>query len=158
MAFSIDKKPDGARLVVVMKGNIDEDAQFSPLEVGAVNVVVLDLAGVITIDSIGMRNWIKWVKAMPESLRLSVRRCPKVIVNQINMIAGFLPATAKIDSFYVPYYANVSGSETMVLFENGREFKDGEVQAAPEVKDDTGEIMEMDVTDAYFKFLRRHKT
>ena len=155
MSFSIEKKPEGSRLVLELKGNIDEDANFAAPDVGSAAVVVLDLEGVSAINSVGIREWIKWVKSMPGSVQLCVRRCPKIIVDQINMVAGFLPATAKVESFYVPYYSDSSGSEKMVLFENGKEFKDGEVHAPPEVKDDSGEVMEMDVIEAkYFKFLK----
>lgn len=155
MSFAIEKKPEGTRMILELKGNIDEDANFAPPDVGSSAVVILDLEGVSAINSVGIREWIKWVKSMPASVQLSVRRCPKIIVDQINMVAGFLPATAKIESFYVPYYSDSSGSEKMVLFESGKEFKDGEIHAPPDVKDDSGEAMEMDVIEAkYFKFLK----
>jgi hypothetical protein len=92
---------------------------------------------------------------MPSSVQLSVRRCPKIIVDQINMVAGFLPPAAIIESFFVPYYAESSGAEKMVLFVKDKEFKDGELHPPASVKDDAGEEMEMDVIEAkYFKFLK----
>ncbi len=155
MGFAIEKKPEGARMVLELKGNIDEDANFAPPDIAGAGVVVLDLEGVSAINSVGIREWIKWVKALPGSTQLSVRKCPKIIVDQINMVAGFLPANAKVESFYVPYYSDSSGSEKMILFENGKEFKEGEIHAPPDVKDDAGELMEMDVIEAkYFKFLK----
>jgi hypothetical protein len=70
------------------------------------------------------------------------------------MVAGFLPQGTTVTSFYVPYYADTSGNEKMVLFENGREFGAGGLKPPAEVKDDSGEVMEMDVIEAkYFKFL-----
>lgn len=155
MPFSVEKKPDGPRVVLELKGNIDEDANFAPPDIGGAGAVVLDLAGVSAINSVGIREWIKWVKTFSGSVQLSVRRCPKIIVDQINMVAGFLPAGTKVESFFVPYYSDASGNEKMVLFEHGKEFKEGEVHAPPEVKDESGEVMEMDVIEAkYFKFLK----
>lgn len=156
MAFSIEKKPEGARLMIEVKGNVDEDANFQPVDLGAFTSVVLDLAGVTAINSVGIREWIKWVKAIPSSVQIGVRNCPKIIVDQINMVAGFLPPATKIESFFVPYYADANGSEKMVLFVNGKEFKDdGTIEYPAEVKDDSGEVMEMDVIEAkYFKFLK----
>lgn len=155
MGFSIEKKPEGSRVVLELKGNIDEDANFTPPDLAGAAAVVLDLEGVNAINSVGIREWIKWVKALPGSLQLSVRRCPKIIVDQINMVAGFLPGATKVESFYVPYYSEGSGAEKMVLFEFGKEYKDGEVHAPPDVKDEAGETMEMDVIEAkYFKFLK----
>ena len=155
MSFSITKQVEGARLVVKIAGAVDEDANFLPLEFGAVTSVALDLDGVMAINSVGIREWIKWVKAIPATVKLSVRRCPKIIVDQINMVAGFLPPATIIESFFVPYYADSTGSEKMVLFENGKEYKDGELHPPAEVKDDSGEVMEMDVIEAkYFNFLK----
>ncbi len=155
MSFSISKKTEGSNLVLEVKGDVDEDANFTPQDLGAATAVVLDLDGVTAINSVGIREWIKWVKTMPSSVKLSVRRCPKIVVDQINMVAGFLPAGTTIESFYVPYYSDSSGSEKMVLFNNGTEFKGGDVTPPAEVKDDSGEAMEMDVIEAkYFKFLK----
>lgn len=155
MAFSVGKRIDQDTLVLEVKGNIDEDANFTPPDLGSHMAVALDLEEVTAINSVGIREWIKWVKTMPASVKLSVRRCPKIIVDQINMVAGFLPSGTIIESFYVPYYADSSGNEKMILFHNGKEFKNGELFAPEEVKDETGEAMEMDVIEAkYFKFLK----
>ncbi len=91
MAFSVGKKKEGSTLVLEVKGNVDEDANFTPPDLGGATSVTLDLEGVTAINSVGIREWIKWVKTMPASLKLSVRKCPKIIVDQINMVAGFLP-------------------------------------------------------------------
>jgi hypothetical protein len=155
MSFSIAKQPDGARLVVKISGGVDEDANFQPIDTGAFKSVVLDLEGVTAINSVGIREWIKWVKAIPTTIQLSVSRCPKIIVDQINMVAGFLPPATIIESFFVPYFAESSGTEKMLLFEKDKEFKDGEIHPPADVKDDSGEEMEMDVIEAkYFKFLK----
>lgn len=154
MSFAINKKPAGSNLVLEIQGNIDEDATFSPPDIGAFANVAIDLEKVTAINSVGIREWIKWVKAFPPNVQLSVRKCPKIVVDQINMVAGFLPQGTKVESFFVPYYSDASGSEKMVLFEEGREYKGGEVFAPAEVKDDSGELMEIDVIEAkYFKFL-----
>jgi len=155
MGFEITKQPEGANLVVRLSGGIDEDANFAPLDPGGSTNVIFDLEKVTAINSVGIREWIKWIKAVPPTVKLSLRKCPKIIVDQINMVAGFLPAGARIESFFVPYYSDASGSEKMVLFENGKEFTDGQLNTLPEIKDDGGEAMEMDVIEAkYFKFLK----
>lgn len=154
MSFSVTKKPEGSLLVLEVKGNIDEDANFAAPDVGSAASVVLDLSGITAINSVGIREWIKWMKSFPPSIPIHVRKCPKIIVDQINMVAGFLPAGTKVQSFYVPYYADASGTEKMVLFEEGKEFKNGELFPPAQVKDDSGQEMEMDVIEAkYFKFL-----
>jgi hypothetical protein len=155
MGFEITKKQEGQVVVFELKGNVDEDANFTPPDLAGAGAIVLDLQGVTAINSVGIREWVKWIKVIPASIALKVRKCPKIIVDQINMVSGFLPAHTKVESFFVPYFSDSSGSEKMVLFEDGKELKNGEVHPPSEVKDDSGEVMEMDVIEAkYFKFLK----
>ena len=154
MKFSVTKKTEGSTVVIDIKGNVDEDANFPAPDVAGGATVTLDLEAVTAINSVGIREWIKWIKAFPANTTLAVRRCPKIIVDQINMVSGFLPAGTTVQSFYVPYYSDTSGNEKMVLFENGREIQGGKLIPPADVKDESGEVMEMDVIEAkYFKFL-----
>lgn len=155
--FTIDKKQEGSDVYLSLKGQIDEDASFAGNELeGAVKVFV-DLDEVQSINSCGIREWIKWIRTAPESSQIVYKNCPKVIVDQINMVAGFLPDNGKVESFYVPYYCDETGNEKMILFNEGKEFSGTQVNAPEDVKDDeTGDEMEMDVIEAkYFKFLTK---
>lgn len=155
MSFAIANQSEGEKLVLKVSGGVDEDANFQPVEMSAFKTVVLDVESVSAINSVGIREWIKWTKTFPAGIQVVIRKCPKIIVDQINMVSGFLPANTLIESFYVPYFAESTGTEKMVLFENGKEYKDGNLHAPAEVKDDSGEVMEMDVIEAkYFKFLK----
>ncbi|MCB0366529.1 MAG: hypothetical protein H6624_18390 [Bdellovibrionaceae bacterium] len=156
--FNVNKKEDGGALVMTFAGQIDEDANFSGVDFGSASSIVLDLDKVASINSCGIREWIKWIRTAPSGSAITYRNCPKVIVDQINMVAGFLPDNGTVESFYVPYYCEESGNEKMILFRKGVEFKDGgEVLPPGDVKcDESGEEMEMDVIEAkYFKFLQK---
>ena len=47
-----------------------------------------------------------------------------------------------VESFFVPYYAEDSGEEKMVLFTNGKEYRGGDVFPPESIKDGTGQDME----------------
>ncbi|MCB0351422.1 MAG: hypothetical protein KDD38_09580 [Bdellovibrionales bacterium] len=154
--FSATKEQNGSECKVVLSGHVDEDATFGSVQLEGVSKVIVDLDGVTAINSCGIREWIKWIRTAPPTAEVVYRNCPKVIVDQINMVAGFLPETGKVESFYVPYYSEESGNEKMILFKDGAEFKGSELNPPAEVKDDSGEVMEMDVIEAkYFKFLQK---
>lgn len=154
--FQSEKKQDGGKLIVSLKGSIDEDAVLTNISFDGAKEVILDLDKVSAINSCGIREWIKWLKASAPNGRVIYRNCPKIIVDQINMVSGFLPENGEVESFYVPYFNEESGTEKMVLFRTGTEFKAGEVHAPAEVKDDSGQVMEMDVIEAkYFKFIKK---
>ena len=154
--FKVEKKKEGQALVVSMGGSVDEDAILGNIEFENANEIVLDLEKVTAINSCGIREWIKWIKAAPGTSKIVYRKCPKVIVDQINMVAGFLPENGNVESFFVPYFNEATGNEKMVLFKNGVEYNNGEVNPPDVVKDETGDPMEMDVIEAkYFKFLKK---
>ena len=144
----------GEKLNIHMAGTIDEDADFSQFQVGGAKQIEIDLSAVKSINSCGIREWIKWIGG-GSGASIVYNQCPKVIVDQINMVDGFLPTNAKVQSFFVPYYNEESGAEKNVLFTYGKEFKEGSV-TPPAVKDEKGQVMEMDVIESkYFKFINK---
>lgn len=155
--FKVDKSQQGDQLVLTFHGQIDEDASFEGVTFDGAKNIVIDMDHVVAINSCGIRDWIKWIRTAPEGCQITYRKCPKVIVDQINMVAGFLPDNAKVESFYVPYYCEETGNEKMVLFTEGKEFSNGQVTPPTDVKDDSsGDPMEMDIMEAkYFKFLKK---
>jgi anti-anti-sigma regulatory factor len=155
MSLIIKSIPEGNSTVLVIGGDLNEDSSFQGQTLTLGQPIVLDMEGVTSINSVGIREWIKWIKTLPQNSPVSLRKAPKIIVDQINMIAGFLPPGTVIESFYVPYFSEETNSEKMVLFTAGQEFN-GPNLAAPEgVADEAGNPMEMDVIPAkYFKFLQ----
>lgn len=149
----MDKTPE--KLVVRMAGTIDEDVDFSQFNLAGSPAIDVELSGLKSINSCGIREWIKWM-GTASGAQISFSNCPKVIVDQINMVDGFLPATGKVNSFYVPYYNDDAGSEKNVLFRYGTEFTDSSVTPPASVKDEEGNDMEMDVIESkYFKFIKK---
>ena len=154
--FTASKQQNGSEITVTLGGHIDEDATFGSVTLEGASKLVLDLEGITAINSCGIREWIKWMRTLPSAAEIVYRKCPKVIVDQINMVSGFLPEGGKVESFYVPYYSEATGNEKMVLFCEGSEFKGNEIYPPEETKDEKGELMEMDVIEAkYFKFLKK---
>jgi len=152
--FQSNLNRQGAKVIVQLGGIIDEDADFTTLSIQDAQEVHVDMDEIKSINSCGIREWIKWIGASGKS-KIVYSKCPKVIVDQMNMVDGFLPQSATVESFYVPYYNEDSGSEKNVLFRYGVEYKDGQVQFPTAVKDESGQPMEMDVIEnKYFKFIK----
>jgi len=154
--FEVSKERVGETLHVKLKGSIDEDAILSNISFDDAQKIILELGQISSINSCGIREWIKWLKSAPSGAAITYRECPKVIVDQINMVSGFLPEGAVVESFYVPYFNESTGNEKMVLFRSGQEFGSSNVNPPAEVKDENGELMEMDVLEAkYFRFITK---
>jgi hypothetical protein len=153
--FELKMQASGDELKVAISGIIDEDVDFSAYKFADSKKVEIDFKGVKSINSCGIREWIKWL-APTKSAQLTFINCPKIIIDQINMVDGFLPSNGKVLSFFVPYYNDENGSEKNVLYKYGQEFSEGTVTPPAKVVDDSGAEMEMDVIESkYFKFIKK---
>lgn len=151
--FQFKKEEDGKSIKYHIGGVIDEDVDFKDLAVAGFEQIDLDLGQLQIINSCGIREWIKWLTANSTG-KIQFHNCPKVIIDQVNMVEGFLPKNAEVKSFFVPYYNDDFGSEKNVLYRAGVEFEGNQITHPSEVKDGDGNAMEMDVIEAkYFKFI-----
>lgn len=155
MAKKIQLKNEGSKYFVDLSGVMDEDLTYGDLRLDNPTELVVDFAKVISINSCGIREWIRWLSNF-EKVKVTYKFCPKVIVDQINMVDGFLPKNGIVQSFYVPYYNDEAGTELQVLFNLGKEFDASGVRPPESVKDASGKPMEMDVIESkYFRFLAK---
>lgn len=153
--FNLSMNRQGNQMQLQLTGVIDEDVDFTHHGLQNAQQIEVDLSNVKSINSCGIREWIKWLSSAKEA-KISFKQCPKVIVDQMNMVDGFLPTNGFVESFFVPYYSDATGEEKNVLFRNGIEFnQQGSVQA-PTIQDSKGTEMEMDVIESkYFKFIKK---
>ena len=98
--MAVDTRGD----VLFLEGVIDEHAPLGEL-VGRArnNRLVLDLAAITFINSIGVREWIRMQQAAASiRLALELRRVAVPLVHQLNIV----PATrgvSMVSSFFAPY-------------------------------------------------------
>lgn len=153
LSFKVEDKCTTIRLMGSLSGS------GSPLDSVVVNPnfdLNLDLRELNAVNSLGIRNFHNWISTV-QCQRMRLLFCPYVFINQVNMVKGFLPAKAEIESFFVPYFSDGTGEEKMVLLTKLLDYNkiDGKIVVnPPELFDSLGVKMEMDIfPDQYFKFL-----
>jgi hypothetical protein len=101
---------------LVLAGSIDETAALHELPARARNgVLVLDLAAITFINSLGVRDWIRMQAAAQKTqLAVELRRVAEPLVHQLNMIIA-TRGTASVTSFYAPYACDACGREESLL-------------------------------------------
>jgi eukaryotic-like serine/threonine-protein kinase len=101
---------------LVLSGAIDETSALNELVMrGQGGRLVLDLAGVTFINSLGVRDWIRMqAEATRQSLAIELRRVSEPIIHQLNMIIA-TRGTARVSSFYAPYACDACGREESLL-------------------------------------------
>ena len=101
---------------LMLAGSIDESAAVVELVPRAVDrQLVLDLAGVTFINSLGVRDWIRMQAAAQQAgLAVELRRVSEPLVHQLNMIVATRGA-AQVSSFFAPYACDSCGREESML-------------------------------------------
>ncbi|MBL7663530.1 MAG: hypothetical protein JNM93_00240 [Bacteriovoracaceae bacterium] len=140
-------------VTVQFKGSIDEDATFQEIEKIKANQYNFDFEELKMINSCGIREWIKFIEKLPATAKVIYQKCPQIIIEQMNMVHGFIRKGAEIESFYAPYYDEESDTEHKILL-NTADIKNGK---APKIKSpDSGKEMEFDaIEDQYLRFLKK---
>lgn len=149
--LQINKQILQDELNVELIGAIDEDADFKELIGLEQKNISFDFNQVNMINSCGIREWIKFLEKIPESIHVTYNNCPQIIIEQINMVHGFFRKGASINSFYAPYFCENCDKENKVHLKS-EQVKN---RKAPKMEcPKCGEEMDFDAIEAqYFSFL-----
>ncbi len=120
--MKVNVKEDGEILYLTLEGAMDEFAVFANLDLGPFKKIEVDFGGVTSVNSIGIREWTSLLTTFSGGSRMTLLRCPRCIIDQINVLAGFVPPASVVESFYVPYFCEQCQSEQPILFRRGKQF------------------------------------
>lgn len=138
--------------VLRLHGAIDEDADFSDVLETAKKYpdLRIDLAEITRINSVGVREWVNFIRALDDRRSVVLEKCVPVVVTQLNMIANFA-GTARVASVYAPYVCEECGHEESILVDTSQKI---DVDAFAERPcNQCNETMELDdLPESYFSF------
>jgi anti-anti-sigma regulatory factor len=149
---------DGAYHAKVV-GQIDDYAvdSFKPLYEIPSGRVVLDLSGVQSINSVGVRVWINFMSAFRESHEVILQKCPPDIIMQINMIPNFLGG-GQIESLLSPYFCSNCNLNFLAEFSTSIPFKELLESIETQNCKQCGESCECEeITSEFISFLNPNK-
>ncbi len=139
---------------VAIAGIIDEDNELAALvdqiPPGAVRI---DLGQVRRINSLGVRDWVEWVKRLEaKHVQVVLVACSPAVIAQLNMIFGFAGQGA-VESFYIPYVCPSCDVDRTLLVAVAA-LGPPPHEPPPCTCDQCGQAMEFDdVAASYFMFL-----
>tara|TARA_B100001971_G_C18268046_1_gene596723 strand:- start:162226 stop:162690 length:465 start_codon:yes stop_codon:yes gene_type:complete len=149
-SLQVSKVEDDKQVEFKLSGQIDEDADLSLLATDK-EKVIFDLENISLINSCGIRDWVQYQGSLPVASTIIYRKCPQVIVEQLNIIKGFIKPGGIVESFFAPYYNDAKDEEVKLLI-TPDEVVDNK---APVKKDSDGNELEFDEIELqYFNFLK----
>ena len=117
----ISLQAQGDHTVVTFEGSIDEDTQYGSI-LKTQGALVFRLMGVKNINSLGIRNWVNFMRELG-TRSVIFAECPPVLVRQMNMIPSFR-GNAKVQSVLAPLVCDACEVEKMELVTSDH-FADG---------------------------------
>lgn len=163
--LKITKKHEDNGLKIFFIGNIAGNSHLPDLSKENVQTFIFDFRKMSYLNSIGIAKWVTWINDLIKSIpktKITFENCPQIFVNQINTIKDFLPDSASVESFAVPYYCEDCNLSTMVTYHLGKEYIISEELGLRFYHPDVDckkceQPMELDVVEAkYFAFLKKN--
>lgn len=112
----------GPVLQFKVEGAITEGSEFFKLHLGQPSEVQLDLSDMTYINSAGVKAWILWLTRLPRDCRIIIHNSPYVLVNQANLVLGFFPPMARVQSFQAFFFCPQCQSEKAIRVERGTHY------------------------------------
>ncbi|MEK2690813.1 hypothetical protein [Bdellovibrio sp. GT3] len=116
-------KTNGDAIEIFLEGPISEKTELFDVKIQNFKNIKLNLSKVTFINSIGVKNWISWTVRFSLGTKLVMEECPYVIVNQVNIVHGFVPKGTVIASFIAPFLCESCAFEMTMKLENDVHYK-----------------------------------
>ncbi len=120
--FKCIVKDEGDSFLISVGGAVDEDAKFPSLALSNIKKIVFDFQELDLINSCGIREWVVWLRSISNQIEVLYKNCPRILIEQINMIEGLMPVNGHIESFYLPYYCEECDQQTNLLCERNKDY------------------------------------
>jgi anti-anti-sigma regulatory factor len=150
---SVGRSPDGD--LITLQGEIDDQATLSQLLDPLGARVVIDLAGVRFINSVGVREWIVFLGALAaRGSQVVLRHCSEPMVHQMSMVVEARGA-AEVESFCAPFLCDDCASERSLVVDVKENLADLQAKRVPgRTCPDCGGTMQFDdFPNRYLLFL-----
>ena len=101
---------DGARVIIA--GRIDDGSSFEGIAARLPGGrITIDTSDVTFVNSVGMREWIRFLRALRAEHPVTLERVADVLMTQMNMIRE-LAGSVQISSFHAQYVCASCGHES----------------------------------------------
>lgn len=152
MMSKFELRVEGKINYLKFSGAIDESTAFP--NIVDCEKLVIDLDELTRINSMGIRVWLIWMRSLAHLPHIELENCRGVFIRQVELIRSIIPENAVVMSFYVPLFDVTTGESSESKMVRGADF-DEHGYRVPKIFSSKGTLMELDVSDWYFQFLKR---
>lgn len=103
LTVAINKTETGT--VVEVGGWLDGHSKLPDLGFIA-GTLIVNLYELSFINSLGIRDWVNWIKSVRAEKGITLVRCSPPFVRQISILKNFIPEGVAVESICVPYHCD----------------------------------------------------
>jgi hypothetical protein len=156
LEFRATENEDNSKHFALM-GPINEDSEMSLKgilgELNGVSKATFNFAKVTTINSLGVRAWVQFLRAAEEGRNISFEECTPDVIAQINMIPSF-SSKSKILSFYTNYICDSCNKTESILIQTAN-LKPKAMPEKAKCQTCQAEMETEELEDEYFAFIMK---
>lgn len=115
--LKIQTRITGDEVYILLEGIIDEDANFDKIKSLKMNQLIFDFNNINLINSCGIREWIKYIQEYELAI-IKYINCPQIIIEQVNMVHGFIRKGVTVESFFAPYFCEQCDTGKKILLKS----------------------------------------
>lgn len=121
--LKIETATHGRDIRFTFDGVLDERCELPDVsEFKFTGRVLLNLEKLSMINSLGCRKWVQWLNTIKAPKGIGLEKCSIPVVNQINILDGFLPPHVAVHSIFVPYFCDSCGKESLSLLDTSHSY------------------------------------
>lgn len=114
---------NGDTIEIKIEGSLGESSPLYTLPLQGAKNIVLDLAQMTYMNSIGVKQWIIWSDKIPRDCQVKLINCPMMMASQASAVVGFMKPNMKIESVNLPYACDECGNEDSHKIVRGKEYE-----------------------------------
>ncbi len=106
------------QLQISFKGYLDEKANLPQIaDLNSASKLVFNFAECQMINSMGIKKWVMLMDKVQSAgfAKVILSHCPIMVVNQVNLIKGFLPQNGEVESVYFPITCSKCDQDFSIL-------------------------------------------
>ncbi len=130
LAVTLDSDDHGGSRIA-LSGVIDEFAELMPLVERTASPVTVDLGGVEFINSVGVRQWTGFLRALLARGPVTLRNCSEPMVLLFNMATVTVDG-AVVESLQAPYACTHCSADEQIELVVARDLTEGASSTTPE--------------------------
>jgi len=91
---------------------MDENSDLEHFEVAQETHVEIDLKGMTSVNSSGLRKWLTWAHAIEGVRLVTIENCPANFLHMAAVLKGMLPKHFDVRSVTLPYFCETCENTT----------------------------------------------